>query len=115
MAERARLRVALDLAAGLLGVAVGLLLLVNATLGLPTVAGVAVPVVAMGLVGAGFSAVGVGHVYIEENVRGAGEFLAGVGAMLLGLSFGVTPSTPPFVIGVLALVLGGLVLVAEGL
>lgn len=114
MSTRTRVSLYLDLACGVLGIAAGLLLLLNGTVGLPSVGDVAVPVVAMGLLGAGFSAVGVGHIYYERAVRGGAEFTAGVGAMLVGLSFGVSPQLPAFLIGVVALLTGGLVLLADG-
>jgi|GEM_PF-6234083 len=54
----------------------------------------------MGLFGAGFSAVGVGHLRIGARTRGLGEVVAGAGAIVFGLSFLVTPSIVPFVAGV---------------
>ncbi|QSG13777.1 hypothetical protein [Halapricum desulfuricans] len=67
----------------------------------------------MGLFGAGFSAVGVGHLRIGARTRGLGEVVAGAGAIVFGLSFLVTPSIVPFVAGVIGLGLGGAVLAAE--
>lgn len=113
MNRTARYRVYLDLASSVLGVVAGLLFVLSGVFGLPAVEGVAAPVVAMGVLGAAFSAVGVGHLYLRADVRGMGEFVAGVGAMLVGLSFGVTQTTPVFVIGVGGLVVGGLVILAD--
>lgn len=113
MNKAARYRLYLDLASSVLGVLAGLLFVVAGVFGLPMIAGVAAPVVAMGLLGAGFSAVGVGHLYLEDDVRGMGEFLAGVGAMLVGLSFGVSQGIPVFAVGAVALIGGGVILLAD--
>jgi hypothetical protein len=113
MTDTARYRLYLDLASGVLGLTAGLLFVGAGVVGLPSVAGVAAPVAAMGLLGAGFSAVGVGHFYLEDDVRGAGEFVAGVGAILVGLSFAVSQGIPVFAAGALMLIGGGLILVAD--
>lgn len=108
-----RYRLYLDFASSVLGLVAGVLFVVAGVVGLPEIAGIAAPVVVMGLLGAAFSAVGVGHVYFDDGVRGAGEFAAGVGAMLVGLSFGVQQGVPVFAVGVVALVVGGVVLAAD--
>lgn len=113
MDRNERYRLYLDFASSVLGVLAGVLFALAGVVGLPDVAGLAAPIVVMGLLGAAFSAVGVGHVYFEDSVRGAGEFAAGVGAMLVGLSFGVQQGVPVFAVGVVALVVGGVVLAAD--
>jgi hypothetical protein len=113
MNQTARYRLYLDLASSVLGVLAGILFVVESIFDLPSLAGVAAPVVVMGILGAGFSAVGVGHLYLEDDVRGMGEFVAGVGAMLVGLSFGVSQGIAVFAVGVVALVAGGLILLAD--
>ena len=111
MTQQARLR--LDLASGLVGVLAGIIIVAAGLFGPLTLAGVDLSVVAMGLFGAGFSAVGVGHLRIGARTRGLGEVVAGAGAIVFGLSFLVTPSIVPFVAGVIGLGLGGAILAAE--
>jgi hypothetical protein len=113
MVSTRRARAALDLASGVLGLLAGLFLVVAGTVGLPRTPGFAFGVTAMGLLGAGFSAVGVGHVAIDDRVRGGGEFVAGAGAILLGLAFGVGSGGPLVLVGGAAVVLGGAVVVAD--
>lgn len=60
MTRAARYRLYLDLTSSRLGVLAGLLFVFSGVFGLPAVEGVAAPVAVMGLLGAAFSAVGVG-------------------------------------------------------
>ncbi|MCU4717399.1 hypothetical protein [Halapricum hydrolyticum] len=106
-------RLWLDVASGLVGVLAGLVIVAAGLFGPLTVAGVDLGVTAMGLFGAGFSAVGIGHLRIDARTRGLGELIAGAGAIAFGLSFQVTPSIVPFVAGVLGLAFGGTILATE--
>jgi len=111
MTERARIK--LDLASSFIGVLAGVIIVAAGLFGPLTVAGVDLSVVAMGLFGAGFSAIGVSHLRIDARTRGLGELVAGTGAIVFGLSFLVTPSIVPFVVGLIGLGLGGTILAAE--
>jgi hypothetical protein len=113
MVSTERARAGLDLASGLLGLAAGLLLVASGTVGLPQVSGLAVGVTAMGLLGAGFSAVGVGHVAIDDRTRGVGEFAAGVGAIVVGLAFGLGPGGPLLFLGLIGILVGGAIVLAD--
>lgn len=106
-------RVWLDLLSSVLGVAAGVVVLAVGFFGPITAGSSDLGVAAMGLLGAGFAAVGVGHFRIEATYRGVGEILAGVGAISFGISYLVSPATIPFVLGVLGLGVGGAVLAAE--
>ena len=113
MRDKETARLVLDIVSSLLGIVAGVLLLASGTVGLPSPSGIAVPVTVLGVLGAAFSLVGIAHVYVDAHRKGAGEFAAGVGAMLVGLSFGVQPQTPPFAIGVVVLLVGALLIVAD--
>mgnify|MGYP000032403912 FL=1 len=106
-------RVWLDLLSSLFGVFAGVVVVANGFVGPLTVGDADLGVAAMGLLGAGFSGVGVGHLRIEDTHRGMGEILAGVGAIFLGVSYLVTPALIPFAIGVLGICVGGLIVLAE--
>lgn len=106
-------RVWLDLLSSLFGVLAGLVVVANGFVGPITVGDADLGVAAMGLLGAGFAAVGVGHLRIEDPYRGMGEIVAGVGAIFLGVSYLVTPAVVPFGIGVLGIGVGGLIVLAE--
>lgn len=108
-----RHRVWLDLLNGAFGVIAGLLIVANAAFGLQEVAGFGTPLVAMGLLGTGFAAVGLGHLSLGDTRTGMAESTAGVGAIFLGLSFTVRPQVPLFVVGAVALLAGGVVLLVE--
>lgn len=108
----ARARLWLDLSSSLLGVLAGVVIAAAGIAGPLTVGDADLGVASMGLLGAGFGAVGVGHLRLDARSRGMGELLAGIGAVSFALSFLVTPSIVPFVIGVLGLGLGAIVLVA---
>jgi hypothetical protein len=106
-------RVWLDLASSLLGVLAGIVIIAGGFFGPLTVGSADLGVAAMGLLGAGFAGIGVGHFRIEDIHRGMGEILAGVGAIFVAISYLVTPALIPFAIGVLGLGAGGLVVLAE--
>ncbi|MFW6017919.1 MAG: hypothetical protein ACOCPX_03790 [Halapricum sp.] len=106
-------RLWLDVASGVVGVLAGLLVVGAGLFGPLTVAGVDLGVTAMGLFGAGFSAIGIGHLRLEARTRGLGELIAGAGAIVFGLSFLLEPSIIPFLGGVLGLAFGGTILLAE--
>lgn len=109
----ARSRLWLDLLSSLFGVGAGVVVVASGLAGPLTVGGTDLGVAAMGLLGAGFAGVGIGHLRIEDTRRGMGELLAGVGAIFFGLSYLIEPSIVPFALGVLGLGVGGIVLVLD--